>query len=175
MVKAISSLNREYIDALRKYCRPKKAAMLNGITDCLILAGVIFALFYMCAVEKKVDILATLFVVAAVWAKANNVYKSRKEWNDFSRVIYDVIVDNNKFITDSKRDVKDSTVKNTLHYEIDCDKLISAKEGGNFFFIETEPNSYIIIGYNDISEGSPEQLRQILKNSLKDKYKIFDK
>lgn len=175
MIKAVSALTREYNDALRKYCVSKKPVILKAAKEWLplLMVAVVCVLVYL--MDKKPPVVAPVFIVFFVILKTNDIIKSRKARNDIPRVIYDITVDGNKFVADSKRDVKDSTVKNTLHYEIDCDKLISAKEGGGFFFIETEPGAYIIIKQNDICEGTSEELRQILKDSLGEKYKVINK
>lgn len=175
MIKAVSALTKEYNTALRKYCISKKAIMSRVLKDFFLFAMLFVLCLYMYWIDGKIPVLPIASIILVVIVKSDAIINSRRARNDLPRVIYDITVDNSKFIADSKRDVKNSTLKNTLHYEIDCDKLISVKEGGGFFFIETEPNAYIIIKYDDICEGTAEELRQILKDSLGEKYKIFDK
>lgn len=53
-----------------------------------------------------------------------------------------------------------------IHYT----ELVSARESGDYFFIMVEQGRVCIIAKNELTEGTPDELRALLMDKLRDKF-----
>lgn len=57
-----------------------------------------------------------------------------------------------------------------IHYT----ELVSARESGDYFFIMVEQGKVCIIAKTELTEGTPEELRALLMEKLRDKFILDD-